>query len=659
MSAITHIDFLFLGMGCGNSLMLLELEKQGLLADKRILVVEPHTIRRNDRTFCFWMEPERVSEGFLGALVENQWNKVHVGETSQSLNPLSYYRIRGNLLSDRVQNLLDNTHACIIQASYDGIPSLEGERAMLNICGELYTAAFVFDNRPPCYEASSKSEVRLFQSFYGWEVKTQLPVFESDCFTMMDFNVQQEGATQFMYVLPFDTHRALVEITRFGQEVIGSTAAEQALLSYLSSRAIDFTIETKEQGVIPMFSQSNKAMDSMPCWINTGERAGMLKPSTGYSFERSLTYAEQVVQGIKSNQKIVRVRKSRFGYYDRLLLQLLRDRPAQGSKIFTQLFQKNAAIKVFKFLDERTTVSEDLSILGSLPIGLFVSAAFKDFIWRGARFFQGITPMLLMSCVALVLQALGQMYLVYGILGIGMLALGIPHGALDHLHVLKKPWGWNMLGYVLMYLGLGALIFGVFSLSPWGGLLLFLGYSLWHFGEADFAHWSQGRSGMALLWGVYVLGAILGSHVPETVAILKEIQVDIPLDFLSDHMFGTSWMLFGGAFFIGWKRNRFIISSVLSLLMLSTLPLITAFAIFFIFQHSFHGWEKLKELNSESDVQQWIKALPFTLGACLLFGLNAYFGSFTWGQVFIFLAALSFPHVLLMATLYRKSSIRA
>lgn len=164
---------------------------------------------------------------------------------------------------------------------------------------------------------------------------------------------------------------------------------------------------------------------------------------------------------------------------------------------------------------------------------------------------------------------------------------------------------------------------------------------------------------MALLWGVYVLGGILCSHVPETVTILREMRTNVPLDFLSPHMLGTWWIVSGGAFFIGWKRNRFIISSVLSLLILSSLPLIPAFSVFFIFQHSFHGWQKLKELNSESDVQRWIKALPFTVGACLLFGLNAYFESFTWGQVFIFLAALSFPHVVLMATLYRKSSVGA
>ena len=216
-----------------------------------------------------------------------------------------------------------------------------------------------------------------------------------------------------------------------------------------------------------------------------------------------------------------------------------------------------------------------------------------------------------------------------------------------------------MLRYVLMYLGLGALILGVFSLSPWGGLLLFLGYSMWHFGEADFAHWRLGRSGMALLWGCYVLGSILGSHLHETVLILREMKVTVPFDLDAFSSFGMWWILIGGAFFIGWKRNRFMITSVLSLLILSFLPLIPAFAVFFIFQHSFHGWKKLQELNSDSDMQRWIQALPFTLGACLLFGLNAYFAPFTWGQVFIFLAALSFPHVVLMATLYRKSSVGA
>ena len=38
--SITY-DYVFLGLGCGNGLMLLQLEAEGLLTNKRILVIEP------------------------------------------------------------------------------------------------------------------------------------------------------------------------------------------------------------------------------------------------------------------------------------------------------------------------------------------------------------------------------------------------------------------------------------------------------------------------------------------------------------------------------------------------------------------------------------------------------------------------------------------
>jgi lycopene beta-cyclase len=650
--SITY-DYVFLGLGCGNGLMILQLEAEGLLTNKRILVIEPEFIIKNDRTFCFWMEPERVKSCFLSTMVETQWSKVHVGEAVQSLDPLRYYRISGRTLSENVHSVLTRENARIIQATYDGIPSKDGENAQLTILGEQLNASLVFDNRPPSYAESNASETRLFQSFYGWEIKSEHPVFDADCFTMMDFKVQQEGATQFMYVLPFDAHRALVEITRFGEALLPSERAEQALISYLTEHAISYSIEDKEKGVIPMFSQAISVNTSSSTWINTGERAGMLKPSTGYSFERSLTYAKQVVQGIKANRKPYLVKKIRFAYYDRLLLQLLRDKPGKGSLIFTQLFKRNSANSVFEFLDERSTIAEDLRILRSLPFGLFIRAALKDAVWRSPRF---VSPLFIATTVLLLLQSLGGMPIGYWALAIGFLVLGIPHGALDHLHALRKPWGWNMPGYVLVYLTLGALILGLFYISPWIGLLCFLGYSMWHFGEADLAHWNLGKSWKSLLCGCYVLGGILVSHAPETVQILREMKVFIPLDSVPSASMAYAWILLGGVFFMGWLRKGAIAISIVSLLLLCNLPLIPAFGLFFIFQHSLHGWKKIKEMSLKSDLRLWINALPFTLGAVVLFGLNTYYASFTWGQVFIFLAALSFPHVVLMASLYRKSS---
>jgi hypothetical protein len=161
------------------------------------------------------------------------------------------------------------------------------------------------------------------------------------------------------------------------------------------------------------------------------------------------------------------------------------------------------------------------------------------------------------------------------------------------------------------------------------------------------------------MWGCYVLGGILVSHAPETVQVLREMKVSIPLDSVPSDSMAYAWILLGGVFFMGWLRKGAIVSSVLSVYLLSALPLIPAFALFFIFQHSLHGWKKIKAMSLKSDLRLWLNALPFTLGAVVLFGFNTYYASITWGQVFIFLAALSFPHVVLMATLYRKSSGRA
>ena len=128
-------DYVFLGLGCGNGLLLLQLEAEGLLTNKRILVIEPELIIKNDRTFCFWMEPERVKSSFLSTMVETQWSKVHVGEVVQSLDPLRYYRISGRTLSENVHSVLTRENARIIQARYDGIPSKDGENAQLTILG--------------------------------------------------------------------------------------------------------------------------------------------------------------------------------------------------------------------------------------------------------------------------------------------------------------------------------------------------------------------------------------------------------------------------------------------------------------------------------------------------------------------------------------------
>ncbi|MFM7386838.1 MAG: lycopene cyclase family protein, partial [Bacteroidota bacterium] len=177
-------DYAFIGLGCGNALVLLELEERGLLRGKRILVIEPANKRQNDRTFCFWMEPQQVNSSFLSSLIEHEWKNVNVGNSIQSLDTLSYYRISGLALNESVSKLLEREQAMYIEARFEGLVEGKEKRNVLDLNGQVFQAVKVFDNRPPTYFPPHRSEARLWQSFYGWEIQTEESAFDPRCFTM-------------------------------------------------------------------------------------------------------------------------------------------------------------------------------------------------------------------------------------------------------------------------------------------------------------------------------------------------------------------------------------------------------------------------------------------------------------------------------------------
>ncbi|HAC23571.1 MAG TPA: hypothetical protein DCE81_01505, partial [Cytophagales bacterium] len=609
----------------------------------------------NDRTFCFWMNPETAAHYGLPELISHEWSKVIVGDNAaHEPKGLKYYYIQGIALYEKTRKLLRQHEAEIIHEGYDGVPRQHRHSCALTVKDKKILSGVVFDNRPPEYAFTPTSDVRLYQSFYGWVIHSEEEIFDSDCFTMMDFSVDQGGATQFMYVLPFNQKQALLECTRFGEKTISKDAAEEVLLGYLKNKQIDFSIESHEQGVIRMFSCPITNQSKESNWIDTGERAGCVKPSTGYSFVRNLNHADRIVQCLTNQAQVVRKLKNRYAYYDRLLLQILRDHPSKGKAIFTRLFSANRAETVFEFLDENTKPRDEISILGSLPIGLFAGAALKDFFRRSFNALRQLPIVLWITLLAIVLYQLKAEIVLYSMLGIGMLLFGIPHGALDHLHALENAGRKNLMAYILKYLGLGTLILILFWLSPALGLLIFLAYSAWHFGEADFSYWGFKNNVAAGLWGGYFLGALLLSHSKEVITLMRVMAVPVAMNQSFPDAWAMTWTIAVGSIFLVWKKQAVIFYGILTLILLQFLPIIPAFAIFFIAQHSFHGWTMLKRALPDSDMQLWKKALPFTLGAIVLSVLMGFFTEVSWGQGFIFFAALGFPHVVLMYQLEKK-----
>ena len=63
-----------------------------------------------------------------------------------------------------------------------------------------------------------------------------------------------------------------------------------------------------------------------------------------------------------------------------MLLQVLYDGKISGKEIFTDLFKKNSIHKVLKFLDNESSLVEEIKIISSLPMLPFVKAGIQQLV---------------------------------------------------------------------------------------------------------------------------------------------------------------------------------------------------------------------------------------------------------------------------------------
>jgi lycopene beta-cyclase len=126
------------------------------------------------------------------------------------------------------------------------------------------------------------------------------------------------------------------------------------------------------------FSDLHQRYTSHDRIINIGVKAGALKPTTGYGFLTMRSHGKAIAHAIKFDLPIPRIyRKRRFRFYDTLLLHILRSTPQKGKPIFERLFDKQPATRVLKFLDEKTSLWEEVGIFSRLQISWFLKALFQ------------------------------------------------------------------------------------------------------------------------------------------------------------------------------------------------------------------------------------------------------------------------------------------
>ncbi len=249
-------------------------------------------------------------------------------------------------------------------------------------CGEnKYTADFVFSSILFGQPVMGKKDHYLQQHFRGWIIDTKEPLFNPAEATLMDFRTGQEAGTTFVYVKPFSATRALVEYTLFTEQLLESAAYDEGLKNYIRQHlgTNEYAITEIENGIIPMTNYRFPAVDGRIIFLGTA--GGQTKASSGYTFQYIQKHSARLVNSLikKGNPFVSRPGgPARYRFYDSVLLHVLKNGLVPGDKVFTDLFKKNKPQWVLRFLDNESSLGDELKIISSLPSWPFLKAAFRQ-----------------------------------------------------------------------------------------------------------------------------------------------------------------------------------------------------------------------------------------------------------------------------------------
>ncbi|SHE49837.1 lycopene cyclase family protein [Pedobacter caeni] len=371
-----HFDYIIAGGGCSGRSLAVRMLSYLKTSNKQVLLVDKVSKKENDKTWCFWEKHPDVFE----PAVYRKWN--HLSFFSPAVNeqlnicPYQYKMIRAaDFYAHTEQQLSENNQVSIIQGNVEKIYT-EKEQAFVVIDGETFSTDYVFSSIPQIQEKRPDRYQYLLQHFEGWTIETKLPVFDPDRAILMDFNTVQQGGTSFIYVLPLSANLALVEYTVFSENELPAERYTAALKQYIREQlnCQDYCIKEQEKGVIPMSDHPLKQQENRIIYLGTA--GGFTKGSTGYTFRFIQKHTAAIVEQLlkSGNPHISAISPKRFDTYDATLLHLLSSRRLSGEEIFSTMFKKNNPVQILKFLDNETTLMEEIQIFRTLQKKAFALA---------------------------------------------------------------------------------------------------------------------------------------------------------------------------------------------------------------------------------------------------------------------------------------------
>lgn len=272
------------------------------------------------------------------------------------------------------------------------------------------------------------------------------------------------------------------------------------------------------------------------------------------------------------------------------------------------------------------------------------------------------------------------------VMAVVALAIGIPHGALDHLVTLPKSAPWKMALFVVIYVAIAlAAIWAILQWNVWGFIAVVI-MSATHFGIGDSAfiselnHLKGSTSSKFPVWAYAPAAGLLPVVIPLVNSRSTEALTKVNAELINWHYGYTSEIQIAVAAIatlsamalISRKRYRDLLDLALLAALASVAPPLVVFAVYFGCWHAMRHTARLTSLLPRSIASYEggnsrgafthavIPGLPALAGTLIFVALLAGFSQSNVSDTFLWLTlvtiwALTVPHMIVTAKLDRAA----
>lgn len=281
-------DLLLLGGGLANSLIALRL--RALRPELRVLIVEQGPTLGAKHTWSFFdTDVTPFQRAWLEPLVVHRWAGYAVRFPERTRRLKTPYQ---SVTSERLHEVV--TAALPVDAIRFNteVTKVAADRATLR-SGETLPARAIIDGRGP---GPSPALVLAWQKFLGRTLRLAEPHGLTEP-VIMDATVPQIDGYRFVYLLPFDERRIMVEDTYYADgPALDAATLRSRIDAYVLSQGWRVeAVEDEEEGVLPIALGGDIAQFwAGATTARSGLRAGLFHPTTGYSLPDAAALAEAV-----------------------------------------------------------------------------------------------------------------------------------------------------------------------------------------------------------------------------------------------------------------------------------------------------------------------------------------------------------------------------